>query len=1025
MVELAHRSGRLVTVAWGGDVNIGRRFHYGINDVDGRNALAALQPLVDADIGIINLECVVATSGVACVDKGERASYYFRARPEMLDVLVRGGVDLVATANNHSGDYGPDALVEQAEWLEAAGLGYAGSGRTLEEAFRPVFRRAGALDIALFALDATQASFAAGETTPGTAWLDPARPQDWHDLMAPRIAAARAQADVILVAIHWGRNNVHQPDALEIAGGHALIDAGADAVLGSSAHVLQGIEVYKGRPILHDAGDLLFDALRRTDRDGGLFSLDMDHRGVHCVRFSPLELGFCAAAVPDRALAREMTHRFAAKCAALGTRLEVHEDGTGQVDLAPPERDVRQSEGPAEAANPVRQTPAPLDQPRAEWLADEVPQDALLPEPLRIGPMELLGVRTSPERLDRVGLIAVESWWRLVEPADRDWRIDFRAVPDKRGAIGDWGLSCDHDPCDWMWPLTRWQVGQVYRDFYTLRPSDVRDWQDVTLTLSVGLVCGKERIARQMLPRQVRFQLSPKAGYAVFRAHPPRYQVPAPDRISPTPEILWTAEQLVEITGGKWLVPPPETWFVRSVTHKSRQMDNWYMPAPRLLAVIDQKMAMKHELSDFTAGKFWDAHDRLSGLQDRISGAIVARPVEGLRPDLPLLLVPDPLHALIQLGAAARNRLAGHVVAITGSAGKTSQGLMLMSALGRDRKVLGNSSLNYNSRVGILHLLANAPASTDVVVVEAAVSAINAPRFQNIRLVRPDIAIVTNVGPSHMRSPDEGVEHVARRKANIIEGMVPGGTLLLNSEIACREIFMERAAECGVKVMTFGEGDNADIRLLGYDQATGQVRAVLPDGSGLEYRLGAPGRHMALNSLACLGVRMLLGGDLATVLDGLAAFRPAGGRGAVRQVAFEGMDLTIIDEAYNANPISMRAALETFSALDVKGRRVLVLGDMAELGPHAARYHRELAAQVLAARAGKVLLCGPLMADLWEELKRSTDDGIDATHYSGVDALLPDIGNQLESGDTVLIKASNSVGLHRVVDRLTENGRPG
>jgi len=137
------------------------------------------------------------------------------------------------------------------------------------------------------------------------------------------------------------------------------------------------------------------------------------------------------------------------------------------------------------------------------------------------------------------------------------------------------------------------------------------------------------------------------------------------------------------------------------------------------------------------------------------------------------------------------------------------------------------------------------------------------------------------------------------------------------------------------------------------------------------------------------------------------------------------MDLTIIDEAYNANPISMRAALETFSALDVKGRRVLVLGDMAELGPHAARYHRELAAQVLAARAGKVLLCGPLMADLWEELKRSTDDGIDATHYSGVDALLPDIGNQLESGDTVLIKASNSVGLHRVVDRLTENGRPG
>lgn len=122
-----------VTIAWGGDVNIGRRFHYRFRHAHGRDALARIMPLVEADLRIVNLECVVATCGEECVDKGERSSYYFRARPEMLETLLRGGVDLVTTANNHSGDYGPVALVEQAAWLDMAGIGHAGAGRNREE----------------------------------------------------------------------------------------------------------------------------------------------------------------------------------------------------------------------------------------------------------------------------------------------------------------------------------------------------------------------------------------------------------------------------------------------------------------------------------------------------------------------------------------------------------------------------------------------------------------------------------------------------------------------------------------------------------------------------------------------------------------------------------------------------------------------------------------------------------------------------------------------------------------------------
>lgn len=1010
------QSDRTITIAWGGDVNIGRRFHYRFGTANARNALSRIKPLVEADLGIVNLECVVATSGMECVDKGERASYYFRARPEMIDTLICGGVDIVATANNHSGDYGPDALVEQGEWLDAAGIGHAGSGRTRAEAFQPVFRRAGGLDIAFFALDATQKSFAAGEDTPGTAWLDPKRPQEWAEIMAPLIIEARKRADIVLVAMHWGANNLHQPDTAEIAGGHALIDAGADAVLGASAHLLQGIEIYKNRPILHDAGDLLFDALTRPDKDSGIFTLEMDHRGVTGVRFLPLEVGFCRTLPLAPEAAAEALSKFSKKCLALGTKCESTREGEVYVKLSPP----RRARLPARPA-PTLPTAGPISalrKARPEWLADEVPADARLAEPLRIGPMELLGLRVSPEHLNRIGLISVESWWRVPDAVDCDWRIDFRAEPAKPGPVGAWGLGCSHDPCDWMWPVSRWERGQIYRDFYTLRPSAVRNWLDETLTLSLGLVSYLGKTERIQLPHQVRFELSPKAGFAVLRAYPAQYDVPALDTISPTPEILWTAEQIEEVTGGTWLVRPPEGWFVRSVTHKSRQLGNEGIKAPTLLAAIDQRMAMRHELSDFTAGKYWDIRDRLPILQHKLAGAMVTRPVEGLKPDFPLLQVSDPLHALIQLGAVARNRMKGHVVAVTGSAGKTSQSLMLLAAMSRDRKVIGNAVLNYNSRVGILHLLANTPASTDVVVVEAAVTAINAPKFQNIRLVRPDIGIVTNIAPSHISGPGLGLDTVARRKANIVEGINPGGTLLLNREIEFYDIFRQRAAQCGVRVMTFGQSDDADLRLHHYDQITGRVEAALPDGRQLVYQLAAPGLHMAMNSLAAIGVRLLLGGDLDIFLEGLTAFQPAAGRGAISQVEFEGRNLTVIDESYNANPISMKAAISTFGNMKVDGRRILILGDMAELGADAARYHRELTPHIQEIQPDAIFLCGSLMAELQDELNAHGNATLN-THYKSVADLIPDLAGKLKSGDSILLKASNSVGMDKVFRHLS------
>lgn len=1013
---------RPVTIAWGGDVNIGRRFHYRFEIAGARNALANIPQLAAADLAIVNLECVVATCGSERVDKGERASYYYRARPEMIEALLRGGVGLVATANNHSGDYGPDAMCEQRRLLEAAGIGAAGSGASEAEAFAPVFRRAGDLNIALLAIDSTQKTFAAGADSPGTAWLSPAATADWAAVMAPHIARARERADIVLVAVHWGANNAQRPDDAEIAAGHALIDAGADAVLGASAHVLQGVEIYRDRPILHDAGDLLFDALSRNDSDGGVFTLELDHRGVTGLRFHPLEIGFCRSLPPEPGAAAAAVARFAQKCAAFGTDLQPGPQGEGLITLTPPER-ARRSLAPLPPAT-AASAPAALAAPRAEWLAEEVPPEAALPTPLVVGPMELLGVRSTPGVLDRVGLIGVESWWRIRAPVDCNWRIDFRAEPRAAGPVGSWGKGCSHDPCDWMWPLRRWQPGQIYRDFYTLRPSVVRNWTDEDLVLTVGVVSHRGVSPRYTLPRQIKFALSPKAGYAVLRASPAQYDIPAPDDVSATPKILWTADQLQEITGGRWIVPPPEGWYVGSITHKSKQLESWALPGPKFLATIDRRMAMRHELSDFTSGRPWDIHDKLPALQHLLAGAMVSRPVAGLRPDFPLLQVADPLHALIQLGGFARNRLRGKVVAVTGSAGKTSQSLMLAAAMGPKSAVAGNSALNYNSRVGILHTLANAPEDTDLVIIEAAVSAINAPRFQNIRMVRPDIANVTNVSPSHMVGPDTGLETVARRKANIIEGIAPGGTLLLNREIACFEIFRAQAEKRGIRLLTFGTGEDADFRLVSYDQSSGRVTAGLPSGALLDYRLAAPGVHMARNSLACVAVRVLLGGDMAAFLQELGEFRPVEGRGAIIQAQYGAGEITLVDESYNANPISMQAAIETFAAMPVAGRHVVALGDMAELGGGASVYHRELAPHLRSARPDVVLLCGKMMKELQAELEKSCPHGMKVRHFPDAAALTAAIGDSLACGDGILVKASNSVGLGRLIEYLRDRSGP-
>lgn len=482
-------------IAWGGDVNLGRRLHY--RSASRETPSLDVPEMRSADLTIVNLECVVSRLGQVGVRKGEEAPYYFRARPEMLSILQDAGVDAVVTANNHSGDYGPEALLDQQQWLAKAGIAFVGSGMNARQAFSPIFRNAGPYVVAVFAVDTTQRRTAAGSTTPGQAYLPTSDLQQWTQTLAGPLQHAKRFADVVLVAVHAGRNFATAPGLDDAAVSRWLIDAGADAVLGSSAHVVQGVEIYKGKPILHDAGDLLFDAVVRDDKDGGLFLLQFGPRGIEQIRYVPLRIEFGYTLRLTGADAADVCRRFVDKSALLGAAFRIDSDHA-VLDI-PCDGDV-----PVQTLShrvPAQAVPEP------EWTVSSVPDDAKFASPYRLGPLRLLGLRASPVALDRRGILYVESFWTSDEPLPDNWRIEVRALA--RGLEEPpmlWGSASEHDPCDWMLPTTRWKPGIIYRDFYGLRPPPKDHLRTVTLDLAVRVIGDGRRHAWHVLPLSVEFK---------------------------------------------------------------------------------------------------------------------------------------------------------------------------------------------------------------------------------------------------------------------------------------------------------------------------------------------------------------------------------------------------------------------------------------------------------------------------------------------------------------------------------------
>jgi UDP-N-acetylmuramoyl-tripeptide--D-alanyl-D-alanine ligase len=383
--------------------------------------------------------------------------------------------------------------------------------------------------------------------------------------------------------------------------------------------------------------------------------------------------------------------------------------------------------------------------------------------------------------------------------------------------------------------------------------------------------------------------------------------------------------------------------------------------------------------------------------------------------DAPLLVVEDVLKALGDLARAARARLTGRVIAVTGSVGKTTTKEALRRVLGAQGETHA-SAASFNNHWGVPLSLARCPASVRFAVFEIGMN--HAGEIEPlVQLVRPHVAIITTVEPVHLEF-FSGIEAIADAKAEIFAGVVPGGAVVLNRDNAQFARLKQKAEARGIsRIISFGADEQADARLLDVSlHATCSAVHANILGHDITYKVGMPGRHIAMNSLAVLTAASLAGADLALAAIALSQIEAAAGRGVRHVLELPGGDATLIDESYNANPASMAAALNVLgqAATGSMGRRIAVLGDMLELGPSSPALHRGLADAVNANRVDLVYCCGPLMRNLWDALSAGKRGGY-AENSAGLEAQAL---SAIRAGDAIMVKGSLGSKMKTIVNAL-------
>jgi UDP-N-acetylmuramoyl-tripeptide--D-alanyl-D-alanine ligase len=454
---------------------------------------------------------------------------------------------------------------------------------------------------------------------------------------------------------------------------------------------------------------------------------------------------------------------------------------------------------------------------------------------------------------------------------------------------------------------------------------------------------------------------------------------------------LWTAEDAALATGGRLV--GADAWIATGVSIDTRSLE----PGDLFVALKYQR----------------DGHEFVGdAIAKGAAAALVSSP--GSSAAGPALVAGDTLEALRGLARAARSLTSARCCAITGSVGKTSVKEALAACLSPSGPT-HHAVKSFNNHIGVPLTLARMPADSRFAVFEIGMN--NRGEIAPLAaMAAPHVAIVTTVAPVHIENLGS-LEGIADEKADIYTGLTRDGVALVPAEAPHVDRLLRVAEQHGAATLLFGRGPECDARLLSFD--------VGPDGSDaradilgrpISYRVGAPGSQWATNSLAALTATALLGGDLDAAIEAMARLEPAEGRGRARVVMAASGTFTLVDDAYNASPLSVATALDTLSRRPTGngGRRIAMLGDMLELGPDEASYHAGLAEPAAQAGIELVFCAGPRMRALWDALPPERRGG----YAEDADSLAVIATAAVRAGDVILVKGSNGSRMARVVSAL-------
>lgn len=444
-------------------------------------------------------------------------------------------------------------------------------------------------------------------------------------------------------------------------------------------------------------------------------------------------------------------------------------------------------------------------------------------------------------------------------------------------------------------------------------------------------------------------------------------------------------EGLIMATGGKWAVEPDSEWRADGlsifpkrfrkghiIVARGKNMDKGYLPP----------VAVKSLVAKGASAIVCDDPDVYADY------------------GVPVLKVANVKNATIDIGSWVRKQYQGAVIGVTGSAGKTTTVAMLAHTLSAFGEV-GQSLDSANLPAGIAWNLSMMSQNAPHWILEMAIGSMDV----NSQMVQPDLAIITNIAPAHLEY-HKTVEMIAHKKARIFEGMKPQTRAIVCRDIEQFDILAAKASEYHLQLTTYGEHPEADVRLLSMKSGVAEVSLF---GQPYSFKMQVSGKHIVLNALAVLAVIYHRGLDIDKALKQLVGFKAVEGRGEIIKMTLYGKAITVYNEAYNANPLSMTAALTMFDDVDVDiDKKIVIIGDMLELGENSQQYHLGLVPQLQAMKVREVVLVGSMSKAVHQELVKN---GIKASYFVDVSTLKASVGDFVQDGDNVLIKASNGIGL--------------